>query len=444
MSATKSAWFVCASAVVGFVRNARWSRLATAGTTALLGAFTWSDVARADAVTDWHKIAEKTLCTGPATPPRSGPVPLLDMAIVQVAVYDAVQSIGGKYKPYLTTVSGATGSPEAAAAAAAHDVLANFYSTKAAELGATYKAYLAAKGLKEDDPGVMVGQKVAAGIVSSRANDGRVPNPAPAPWMGANEVGKWRAIDSARSPASAGMAAPWLGQVKPFVIQSSTQFQPDTKIPALTSEQYTKEFNEVKAIGAKNSTTRTPEQTAVAEFWSTDNPNACFAVQGAIREPVAAHSKDINESSRAITLASLAVADALITVWETKRSKDHTWRPITAIREADKDGNPATEPDPTWESYLATPPYSDWTSGANCISGAVSRVYTNYFGKDDVPFSIDNGKSKRSYKSLSEYAKEIEDVRIWQGIHFRFADKAGREQGEKVGDYVFKNFATPK
>jgi len=418
-----------------------WNTWVAAG---LLGALGWSNAARADAVTDWHKIAETTLCTGPATPPRSGPVPLLDMAIVQAAVYDAVQNIGGKYKPYHVTIPGASGSPEAATAKAAHDVLVTFYPNKAEELGKTYKEYLAKKGLKEDDPGVAVGQKTAADIIALRKDDGRVPNPAPAPFMGENAIGKWRAIDSARAPASAGMAAPWLGQVKPFVIQSSTQFQPDTKIPDWTSEQYTKEFNEVKAIGAKNSTTRTPEQTAVAEFWSTDNPNACFAVQGAIREPVAAHVKDINESSRAITLASLAVADALITVWETKRSKDHTWRPITAIREADKDGNPATEPDPTWESYLATPPYSDWTSGANGISGAVSRVYTNYFGKDDCPFTIDNGKSKRSYKTISEYAKEIEDVRIWQGIHFRFADKAGREQGEKVGDYVFKNVATPK
>ena len=168
-----------------------WNRWVAAGTI-FLGALGWSNAASADAVTDWQEIAANTLCSGPATPPRSGPVGLLDMAIVQIAVYDAVQSIGGKYKPYHTAIPGASGSPEAAAAKAAHDVLVAFYAPKAEELGKTYKEYLAKKGLKEDDPGVAVGQKTAAGIIAVRADDGRVPNPAPAPWMGDNAVGKWR------------------------------------------------------------------------------------------------------------------------------------------------------------------------------------------------------------------------------------------------------------
>jgi hypothetical protein len=421
----------------------KWNRGLAAVTTALVGTLGWSHVARADAVTDWHKIAENTLCSGPATPPRSGPVGLIDMAIVQAAVYDAVQNIGGKYKPYHVTIPGASGSPEVAAAKAAHDVLVAFYAPKAEELGKTYKEYLAAKGLKEDDPGVAVGAKAAAGIIAARAEDGRVPTTTPVAWMGEASFGKWRSIDSGRSPASAGMAAPWLGQVKPFVIKSSSEFQPNKPPPAWTSAEYAKDYNEVKAVGAKTNSTRTPEQTASADFFSTDNPNACRVVQGAIREPVAAHVKDISESARAITLASLSIADAVITVWNTKRH-DHTWRPITAIHEASKDSNPATEPDPSWQPYLNTPPYSDWTSGANGISGAVTRAYTNYFGKDECPFTVSNGKEERSYKSFSEYAKFVEDVRIWQGIHFRFADVAGREQGEKVADYVFKNVATPK
>jgi hypothetical protein len=159
---------------------------------------------------------------------------------------------------------------------------------------------------------------------------------------------------------------------------------------------------------------------------------------------VAAHVKDINESSRAIVLASLSVADAVITVWNTKRH-DHTWRPITAIHEADKDGNPATEPDPSWQPYLSTPPYSDWTSGGNGISGAITRSHTLFFGKDECPFTVTNGTEKtRTYNKFSDFAQDIVDVRIYQGIHFRFADVAGREQGEKVADYVFKNVGVPK
>jgi hypothetical protein len=419
-----------------------WNRWVAAG---LLGALGWSNAASADAVTDWHEIAMNTLCSGPATPPRSGPVGLLDMAIVQAAVYDAVQAIGGKYKPYHVTIPGASGSPEAAAAKAAHDVLVAFYAPKAEELGKTYKEYLAKKGLKEDDPGVAVGQKAAAGIITARANDGRVPNPAPPPWMGENAVGKWRPVDSTRAPASAGMAAPWLGEVKPFVIQSGSQIKPNKSMPSLTSEEYTKDYNEVKAVGAKTNSTRTPEQTEMSNFFSTDSPALCLAFQGAIREPVAAHVKDINESSRAIALASLSVADAVITVWWTKRN-DHNWRPITAIREGENDGNPATAGDPAWESYLATPPYSDWTSGANGLSGAITRSHTNFFGKDDVTFTIKAtpDQKPRTYNKLSDFARDIENVRVYQGIHFRFAEVAGREQGEKVADEVFKNVATPK
>ena len=191
------------------------------------------------------------------------------------------------------------------------------------------------------------------------------------------------------------MAAPWLGEVKPFVVQSSSQFQPPKPPPALTSEEYTKDYNEVKAVGAKTNSTRTPEQTELANFYSTDNPAFCRACQSVIREPVVAHVKDINESSRAIALASLSVADAVITVWHTKRN-DTIWRPITAIHEADKDGNPATDPDPSWMPYLNTPPYSDWTSGANGLSGAISRSHTNFFGKDDVTFTITNGGEDRA------------------------------------------------
>jgi hypothetical protein len=265
----------------------------------------------------------------------------------------------------------------------------------------------------------------------------------PASFTGENAIGKWRP-----TPPTTAMAAPWLGTVKPFVIQSSSQFQPTNPPPALTSEQYAKEYNEVKAVGAKTGSTRTPEQTELANFYHSDSPALCLVFLNTIREPAVAHVKDINESSRLIVLAQLSMADAAITVWQSKR-QDHTWRPITAIHEGESDGNPATAGDPSWQPYLNTPPYSDWTSGANGAMGSITRSLANYFGKDDMTFTITSEsptatQKTRTYNRFSDAASDVVNVRIYQGIHFRFADVAGREQGEKVADWVFKNVGIAK
>jgi hypothetical protein len=419
-----------------------WNRWMAAGTVALLGAFSWSDPTRADAVTDWHEIAENTLCT--ASPMARGPSTIIDIAIVHTAVYDAVQNIGGKYKPYHVQISGASGSPEAAVAKAAHDTLANLFPTKAQDLGTTYKEYLAKKGLKEDDPGVAVGQKAAAGILALRADDGRAPNPMPAAFTGENAVGKWRT-----TPPQTGyhdqMRAAWMGAAKPFVIQSGSQFRAPAP-PALTSEQYAKEYNEVKGVGAATNSTRTPEQTELANFYRSEY--LCPIFQSMPREIAKAQTKSIDDSSRLLALVSMAVADTAITVWDSKKHF-MLWRPITAIHEGENDGNPATAGDPAWQPFLTTPPYPDYTSGGNGVTGSTTGILKLYFGKDDVAFTVTSpskeAKEKtRNYKSFSEYAKDMVDVRIYQGLHFRFADEASRDQGMKVADVVFKNVGAPK
>ena len=163
----------------------RWNKWLVAVTTTplmILVALSWSHIARADAVLDWNEIAVNTIST--ASPPRPGPVGFLDMAIVQAAVYDAVQAIGGKFKPYHVEIPGASGSPEAAAAKAAHDVLVSIFPVQETSLDTAYRDYLTKKGLAENDPGVAVGQTAAAGILALRANDGRVPNPLPPPFTG--------------------------------------------------------------------------------------------------------------------------------------------------------------------------------------------------------------------------------------------------------------------
>jgi len=425
----------------------RWNRWVAAATTAFIGAIGCPSIARADAAIDWHEIAATTLCK--TTPPlRPGPHGFLDLAVVQAAVYDAVQNIGGKYKPYHVVITGASGSQEVAAATAAHDVLVKLYPTQAEKLGATYKEYLTKKGLKEDDPGVAVGQKAAAGIVAFRADDGRNPNPPPPPFLGEKKIGVWRTTPP-QTGYHAQMASSWLGEVKPFALQSNTQFRAKQP-PALTSEEYTKDYNETKAVGAKTGSTRTPEQTEVADFYNSDHLCLTFnrAPHNVVANAVAAGTKSIEESSRILMLITVSFSDALITCWNDKKYYG-MWRPVTAINEGEDDGNPATAGDPAWQPYLITPPYSDYTSGANSVMAAIARTLINVFGKDDMTFTIASesptAKDKtRSYTKLSGMMDDMIAARIYQGIHFRFADQAGRDLGEKVADYVFKNVGTPK
>jgi hypothetical protein len=419
-----------------------WNRWVPAGTAALLGAFGWTDVARADAVTDWHEIAGNTFCT--AADPARGPSSIIDIAIVHVAMYDAVQSITGKYKPYHAQITGASGSPEAATAKAAHDTLVNLWPSKAMDVGTTYKEYLSKKGLKEDDPGVAVGQKAAADILTLRKDDGRAPNPMPVAYLGENAVGKWRTTPPQKDYWSE-MRAPWLGMTKPFVIQSGSQFRAPPP-PDLKSERYAKDYNEVKGVGAATNSTRTPEQTELANFYRSEY--LCSVFQSMPRDIAKTQTKSIDDSSRLLALVSMAVADSLITVWDSKKHYV-LWRPITAIQHGEDDGNPATAGDPAWQPFITTPPYPDYTSGGNGVTGAATGILKLYFGKDDVPFTVTSpskeAKEKtRNYKSFSEYAQDMVDVRIYQGLHFRFADEASREQGEKVAAEVFKAVGQPK
>lgn len=422
---------------MAYMHVKRWL---VAGTTFVLGTLGSGRIACADAAVDWQGIAADTLCR--TTPPlRPGPHGLLDLAVVQAAVFDAVQSIGRKYKPYHVEIPGASGSKEAAAAKAAHDVLVNLYPTQAAALTAIFKDYLTKKGLKEDDPGVAVGQKAAAGTIALRADDGRVPKPMPPPFYGENVVPKWRASPAANAP----MASSWMGTIKPFSIQSGSQFRPNPP-PALASEQYTKDYNEVKAVGAAINSIRTPEQTELAYFYHSDH--LCLTFQSVARGVAADHVKNIDDSSRLLVLVNMAVADALITAWDSKRHFG-LWRPSTAIQQGENDGNPATAGDPAWRPFLNDPPYSDYISGANAVTAAITHTLALFFGKDDITFTVTSGsppakQKTRTYNKFSDMQTDLVNVRIYQGIHFRFADTVGRDQGKLVADWVFKNVAVAK
>ena len=393
---------------------------------------------RADAVTDWNAIAVQATITGA----RPGPTGALDIAMTHAAVYDAVQAIEGRYEPYHTQIPGASGSPVAAAAKAAHDVLVNRFPAQTASLDTTYQLYLLNHGLTEADPGVAVGATAAAGIIALRAGDGSFPVPTPTPFIGGTDPGVWRPTP----PAFAPMVTPWLGNVTPFPLLSPSQFLASPP-PPLTSHQYAKDYNEVKALGALTGSARTAEQTDMAHFW---NSNYVVLWNRVFREMAAAHVSDIADSSRLFALADLAMADAIITSWNSKNYYV-TWRPITAIREGDNDGNPLTVGDPNWAPLITTPAYPDQTSGANNFSSSALRSLQLFFGTNSMAFSVTTtntgafppSQGTRTFTHFTDAAEEVVNARIYEGIHFRFADEEARQQGKRVANWAFENFLRP-
>ena len=393
-------------------------------------------IARADAVGDWNAIAmQATITAG-----RPNPTVNLDIATVQAAVYDAVQAIEKKYEPYYVEIPGATGSPVAATAKAAHDVLVNRFPALAASLDMTYQQYLFNNGLSENDLGVAVGAKAAAAIIALRACDGSFPNPAAPPFIGGTDPGVWRPT----LPAFAPMVAPWLGNVTPFTLTRPSQFRAQPP-PALTSREYARDYNEVKALGALNNSSRTPEQTDIAHFWGG---NTQVLWNGVLRDIAAAHVDNIGDSARLFALVAMAMADAQITSWNSKTYYVF-WRPITAIQLGDTDGNPRTAGNSSWLPLIPTPAYPDYTSGANNNSGAATQAFALFFGRDQMTFSATTTnvgptiQDTRTYSRFSDARQEVVDARIYEGIHFRFADEAARKQGKQVANWVFRNFLRP-
>lgn len=417
------------------------TRLHNTARAVVLAALTWSGAANADAVTDWNDIANGAVAAG-----RPGPIGTTDLALVQVAVHDAIQSFEHRFEPYYAVVKGAKGSKSAAVAAAAHGVLVGFYPAQAATLDATYGTWLANNGLT-GNAGIAVGEAVAARIIPLRRLD---PNPLPAPFTGSTEIGKWRPTESflggpppGPPPSFAPMFAPWMAGFEPFTLTGPARFRAPPP-PELTSEEYTRDYNEVKAKGALTGSTRTPEQTDIAYFW-TDN----FVVQmnRAARALIEQRVPNSGNRARLLALLNLAIADAITNAWDTKKYY-YVWRPVTAIREGDNDGNPDTAGDPAWQSLVNNPNYPDYTSGANNVVGAATKVFELFFSRDDIKFTITSNspaaiKKERTFASFSAASQQCVLARILLGIHFRFADTEARRQGRAVAQFVHDHYLLP-
>jgi hypothetical protein len=414
----------------------------------VLGCLAWAGPAAADPVTDWNAITLQV--AGAAGPLRPGPSGVLDLAVVHIAVHDAVQAFEHRFQPYHARIRHARGSRTAAVAKAAHDVLVARFPAQAAFINDTYDAYLRSHSLDGNDPGVFVGQAAAADILALRANDGSFPNPSEI-VVGGTAAGEWRPTQSflpGPPPSFSPMAAPWLGAVEPFTKRFSEQFRPAPP-PPLTSNRYARDYNEVKGLGARSATTltevtRTPGQTDLAHFY---NDNLVALCHRTLRGIALARGLNLGDSARLFALASMASADAVMTSWDSKKLFNF-WRPLTAIQEGNNDGNPRTAGDPAWQPFINTPPYSDYTSGANNVSGSITRTLELFFRTDRIAFSVTSANTSavlnpRFYQRFSELADDMVEVRIYQGIHFRAADTVGRRQGRQVATQAFKHFLRP-
>jgi hypothetical protein len=356
----------------------------------------------------------------PIPPVRPGQVGFLDLAMVHVAVHDAVQAYEKRFHSYSGDITGASGSPVAAIATAAHDVLVDIYSIYpwvVADADAKYMQYLTANGLI-GDPGILVGQQAALGIINLRVNDGRfAPGP---PFTGGTGPGEWRPTESFNLPPGASpptlpgpppsfapMAVPWLGNVLPFTLTSPSQFRADPQ-PSLTSPQYTRAYNEVKALGSLTSTARTAEQTDLAYFYAG---NFLLIWNSGVTGLAAQHVDRLGDAARLFALVYLAQADAVITAWDSKKFYNF-WRPLTAIREGDTDGNPGTIADPDWKPLINTPNYPDYTSGANNVTGAATKMLALFFKGDRMTFTLTTNyplavQKTRTYRHFSDAAQDV-------------------------------------
>jgi hypothetical protein len=389
-------------------------------------------------ITDWNATAVGTIVMDAK---KANVEAFVWYGFTQAAVYNAVVGITQRYELYEWDVPGPEGaSPEAAAAAAAHGVLSNYFpASKEARLDSALTKSLA--GIPDGpskQEGVRYGERAAERIIELRENDGRSAQITFDVPVGA---GVWRPTP----PANAPFLVPWLSKLRPLTLTSPSQFRPAAP-PALTSATYTKEFNDVKSLGSKTDSRRTPAQTETALFFSDI---AIGPLQASLRDLATRHKMDISDSARMFAAVDMSIADGAIAIWDAKL-RFGLWRPITAIRLAADDGNPDTEAAPAWDSLIPAPPYAEYPSGLTSGVGALGRSLTRVLGSDDIDLNITSeaaGKPgaplTRHYGSAAELNRDAIDARVWSGIHFRTADVRGNAMGAQVANWALDHHFQP-
>jgi hypothetical protein len=386
----------------------------------------------ADVIGDWNAILLSTIAgQNPFAQSRLA-------AITQLAVFEAVNATSGDYRPYLGTIEAPAGaSPEAAAAASAHGVLRTYFPSSAVALDAALAASLASipDGAAKDD-GIAVGQAAAAAMVALRAGDGSGVPQSYTPLLG---PGFWQPTPPAFGPA---ILKHW-GEVTPFALESGDQFRSDPP-PSLNSRRYARDYLEVSRVGGVGSGERPPDRADVARYFAV--VSAAHAWNQAASQVVAARREPLSRGARAFALLNMAIADGLIASMESKYYY-HLWRPVTAIRAGEEDGNPATLPDAAFTPFVTTPAFPSYPSAHASASYAARAVLERLYGTGCHSIALTNPAVPGLtlyYTRFGQITDDIDDARVYGGIHFRFDQRAGARQGRHVGGYVHARALRPR
>jgi hypothetical protein len=390
-----------------------------------------------ETVIEWNRMLLTTLSTPGATQPTvffTRP-----LAVMHVAVFEAINSIDRQYTPFRDYVNATAGaSRDAAAAQAAHDVLAAMFPSQREVYATALATQLAGLPAAAAASGTAVGAAAARSILDLRADDGW--NRTPPAFLLPSLAGFWQPVP----PQNAAAQFTHYPDVIPFVIGDARQFLVEPP-PALTSARYATDFNEEKAIGSATSTVRTADQTLVARLFAGVGTTTSIPAiwNNLTRDFTRSRSLNDLDTARLFALVNMTFHDTLFVSFSGKFLYG-LWRPTTAIREADRDGNPATESDPNWTSLLPTPPYPTYPGNYACLASGITRILEREFGRDDIPFSITWTEAGgpgwvRSYNGLRQLADEAARSRIYGGIHFTFDTTSSFGVCVPLADYVFEN-----
>jgi hypothetical protein len=356
-------------------------------------------------------------------------------AITQLAVFEAVNAIGKEFDPYLDTLAAPpTASREAAAVAAAHAVLKNYFKDHASALDGARDASLAniADGISKQE-GIAVGEAAAAAMIMLRTDDGSAPPVFYVPTSSA--AGEWQPTPSC--PPAGGILLQWRN-LRPFAIETTDQFRADPP-PALRSKRYARDYNELKRVGGVDSPFRPQDRADVARFYAATAPVPVW--NAAASQVAVQQGRSMSEIARALALVNMAISDAQASVFETKYHY-LSWRPETAIRNGDVDGNPLTRSDPAFMPYVVTPCFPSYASAHGSSSGAAREVLERLFGARHHFITLSNSAVAGvvlQYGTFRQITSDVDDARIYGGIHFRFDQEAGAKLGRQVGAYVHRN-----
>jgi hypothetical protein len=401
------------------------------------------------AALDWNVIAVNTVRSPTVVPAKFQLEGLIYVSYVQAAVYDAVTKIEGRYKPYHnfhSPVKTDGASPEAAVAAAAYNTLV-YFPAQAATLTATYQSYLAGLPVSGQAAGVLIGEAAASDIIALRTGDGRDATISTPYGQGPNPptsdtAGIWI---FAPPPSAQSAQTPWAAFMTPFMLKSTSQFRAGPPLD-LKSHDYQVQFEELRAFGSATSPVRTDEETKIAQFW---NANATSQTQQTLRDLSTAHGFDLVDTVRALAMGNLVDSDAGMACWDSKYYYQF-WRPVTAIRYADVDGNPGTTAEPTWSPLLTTPNHPEYPAAHGCLTAADGEVYARLLGTTDINVDIRGAEgglttltTSRHYATVSDLDNQIVDARVWAGLHFRYSGEAGVKMGISVADYALKHYFKP-